>query len=275
MVLHPCLPRFFRFFSDPAMSNVLSAGELAHTSYQLNLVVASYVISTLGAFAALTASQRIRGRRGLSRLNLLLAGVALGGIGVWSMHFIGMLALNLGMGSGYALLETLVSLAAAIAGAWGALAFVARDPGSVSRVVGAGVLLGLGVVFMHYLGMSGMRFPGFIVWSWPMVTLSVLLAIAAATAALWLAFRTRSLSLRGLAAAIMGGAVCSMHYTGMAAADFICTSDAADRFAIPHGPLVISAMDLPVLVSVVAVGMAVIIGFDQLLQSLQLERKMG
>ncbi|MGE8317504.1 MAG: MHYT domain-containing protein [Comamonas sp.] len=251
------------------MNDFLAAGELAQTSYQPSLVAVSYAISVLGAFAALTAAQRIRGPRGLNLLNLLLAGVALGGIGVWSMHFTGMLALNLGMGSGYALVETLVSLVAAIGATSAALGFVALNPASTARVVGAGVLLGLGVVFMHYLGMYGMRFPGYIVWTWSTVALSVLLAIAASTAALWLAFRSRSLPVRGVAAAVMGAAVCSMHYTGMAAADFICTTGPADRFAIPKGPLVISAMDLPVLTVMVAAGMAAVIGFDQLLLSMQ------
>ncbi len=67
-----------------------------------------------------------------------------------------------------------------------ALAFVARRPESGARVLGAGTLLGLGVAFMHYLGMYGMRFPGFIVWSVPTVLLSVGIAVAAASAALWL-----------------------------------------------------------------------------------------
>lgn len=138
------------------------------------------------------AARRIRGEQGGTRwLNVLAAGSALGGIGVWSMHFTGMLALRLGMGSGYAMAETLVSLVAAVAATSAALAFVAQRPDSNVRVLGAGALLGLGVAFMHYLGMAGMRFPGFIVWSWDVVGLSVLIAVAAASAALWLAFRTR------------------------------------------------------------------------------------
>lgn len=146
----------------------------------------------LGSFVALTAARRIRGEQGGTRwLNVLAAGAALGGIGVWSMHFTGMLALRLGMGSGYAMAETLVSLVAAVAATSAALAFVAQRPDSNVRVLGAGALLGLGVAFMHYLGMAGMRFPGFIVWSWDVVGLSVLIAVAAASAALWLAFRTR------------------------------------------------------------------------------------
>ncbi|MGE8320819.1 MAG: MHYT domain-containing protein [Comamonas sp.] len=256
------------------MNETIQAGELAQTSYRLGLVVMSYGISVLGAFVALTAAQRIRGRKGgISWLNLLAAGTALGGIGVWSMHFTGMLALNLGMASGYSMVETLVSLVAAIGATSAALAYVAARPQSSVRLLSAGCVLGLGVAFMHYLGMYGMRFPGYIVWSMEIVGLSILIAMFAASAALWLAFRTSSVSLRALAAAVMGLAVCSMHYTGMAAADFICTT-VAKRFATPQGFAVISSMDLPVFTAIVAIGLAALIGNDQLIQRDQALRRL-
>ena len=249
------------------MNTGATTGELAQTSYQMGLVVLSYAIAVLGSFVALTAARRIRGSQGrIQWMNVLTAGAALGGIGVWSMHFTGMLALKLGMGSGYSLAETLISLVAAIAATSGALAFVGQRPDSGARLLGAGALLGLGVAVMHYLGMVGMRFPGFIAWDWSVVALSVAIAVAAATAALWLAFRTRAFSARILASAVMGVAVCAMHYTGMAAADFICTSPADQRFATPQGFGVISAMDLPLLVPFVAISVAALIGYDQLLQ---------
>lgn len=247
------------------MNEAVQANELVETSWRMGLVALSYGIAVLGSFVALTAAQRIRRRTGISWLNLLAAGTALGGIGVWSMHFTGMLALNLRMGSGYSMVETLVSLVAAVAATSVALAFVARRPESGLRVLGAGTLLGLGVAFMHYLGMYGMRFPGFIVWSVPTVVLSVAIAVVAASAALWLSFRTGSLGMRALAAAVMGAAVCSMHYTGMAAADFVCISE-TQRYARPQGFAVISALDLPVFTVIVAIGLAALIGMDQLMQ---------
>ena len=91
------------------MNEAVQANELVETSWRMGLVALSYGIAVLGSFVALTAAQRIRRRTGISWLNLLAAGTALGGIGVWSMHFTGMLALNLGMGSGYSMVETLVS----------------------------------------------------------------------------------------------------------------------------------------------------------------------
>ena len=147
--------------------NELTAGsELLHPTYEFGLVALSYCISVLGAFVALTAAQRIRANRGgINWLNLLAAGTALGGIGVWSMHFTGMLALNLGMASGYSAFETVISLVAAIGATSAALAYVAKDPKNNARVLTAGAFLGLGVAVMHYLGMYGMRFPGYIVWS--------------------------------------------------------------------------------------------------------------
>lgn len=182
------------------------------------------------------------------------------------MHFTGMLALDLGMGSGYSMFETVVSLLVAIGATCLALAYVARNPRSNQRLLIAGSLLGLGVAVIHYLGIFGMRFPGYIIWSWDVIAVSVLIAIAAASAALWLAFRTESLAMRGVAAVVMGAAVCSMHYTGMAAADFVCTSASQERYATPQGLFVISAMDLPLLTITTAIGMACLIGYDQLLQ---------
>ncbi|QIL79244.1 histidine kinase [Diaphorobacter sp. HDW4A] len=248
------------------MNDLLGSGELLlHPTYELGMVALSYCISVIGAFVALTAAQYIRHGRQINWLNLLSAGTALGGIGVWSMHFTGMLALNLGMASGYSAFETVISLIAAITATSLALAYVAKDAKNNTRVLTAGGLLGLGVAVMHYLGMFGMRFPGYIMWSWGIIAISVVIAMAAASAALWLAFRTKSMGMRGVAAAVMGIAVCSMHYTGMAAADFVCTS-VSQRFATPQGLLVFSSMQLPLLTAIAAIGMAVLIGYDQLLQ---------
>ena len=224
----------------------------------------SYVISVVGAFVALTSARRIVRPDGrVSIVRSIVTGVALGGIGVWSMHFIGMLALKLQMGTAYSMIETLVSLVAAVAASALALAYVAKAPKNLARICIAGALLGLGVAVMHYLGMFGMRFGGFIRWSIPLVVVSVLIAIAAATAALWLAFHTRSIAARVLAAALMGVAVCTMHYTGMSAADFICTT--ATPQAIPSGLGLITSFALPVWVLMLSAAAAVLIGLDHLL----------
>jgi NO-binding membrane sensor protein with MHYT domain len=235
-------------------------------TYLPSTVALSFLISLVGSFVALTAAARIRLPSGkLSVGNTLAAGVALGGIGVWSMHFVGMLALKLDVATSYSMVETLISLVAAIVATAIALGYVAKRPG-LPRILGAGTVLGLGVVFMHYLGMYGLKFGGYIRWNENLVGLSVLIAVVTATAALWLAFNTARLPLRALAAVVMATAVCTMHYTGMAAADFVCTT--ANRFVVPQGFGYISSLNLRVLVTVTALAMALLISIDQVFQRL-------
>ena len=240
------------------------------STWNSQLIALSYIISVLGSYVALRAASLMRGADGrISRVNTVAAGLALGGIGVWAMHFIGMVALKLDVASGYSLVETLVSLVAAVVAASLALAYVARDSASFKRIAIAGTLLGVGVAVMHYLGMYGLRFGGYVAWNFGVVAISVLIAVAAATAALWLAFNTPARGLRVVAALVMGIAVCSMHYTGMAAANYICTT--ADRRAFPGGFGVISSAQLPMLVTGVAVGITLLIFVDQVMQRLQLQ----
>ena len=236
-------------------------------SYKLERVFLSYVIAVTGAFVALYVLQDIRRGSGRIRwLNAWAAGAALGGVGVWSMHFMGMLALDLDMGSGYALIETLVSLVAAVVATTMALAYVAKNPDSNARIAVAGVLLGLGVGVMHYLGMYGMRYPGFIIWSIPTIALSVLIAIAAGTAALWMGFRLKTFQWHCVAALVMGAAVCTMHYVGMSAADFVCTAPTEQRFATPTGLWTISAMELPMVIGASALLVTAYIACEQMVQ---------
>ena len=245
-------------------------GTVVNTSYNMDLVVLSYVISVIGAFIALFSAGRLRPNtknRQAYLFSVASAGVALGGIGVWSMHFIAMLALRMDVGLGYSVWETLISLVAAIAISGFAFHFVALNPTSLPRLLTAGATLGLGAVVMHYLGMYGMRFAGHFQWDYVRVGISVLIALVAATAALWLAFNTRSLSTRITAAFIMAIAVCAMHYTGMSAAEFICTTE--NRRAIPTGAIIISVLDLPMMVITLAVGMSVALLVDLAFLSFQ------
>lgn len=238
---------------------------LLPAAFDLPYVGLSFLISAVGAFVALTASAGIvRAGRSLSRINLLAAGLALGGIGIWAMHFIGMLALRIDMGVGYAMVETLLSLLLAVGGSSAALFWVARNPGSIRHLLAGGAVLAVAVCLMHYVGMYGMRFGGFFDWSPVLVATSVAIAWVAATAALVLAFSVRGVAARFVAALVMAGAVCAMHYTGMAAAGFVCTTPTPG--AIPQGFGIVSALDLPALVSVLALGMAMVISIDQFFQ---------
>lgn len=235
-----------------------------NTSLDWTYVALSFVIAVIGSFIALSAARHIVRPDGtIAGSNVLAAGSALGGIGVWSMHFVGMLALKADLAISYSMTETLVSLLAAVAATSLALYFVASN-NTLTRVVTAGTVLGLGVCVMHYLGMYGMRFGGYFAWAIDVVALSVAIAIVAAIAALWLAFNTNTWLARVGAALLMGVAVCAMHYTGMAAADLICTT--AYRNKLPRGFAVFSTQDLPLVVIALSLAIAALLGFQQLFQ---------
>lgn len=236
--------------------------EILVPSYSLPLVLASFLVSALGAYTALTAMTLHRGRGGVNRFNVFLAGLSLGGVGIWSMHFLGMTAWHVDMALGYRLPETLVSLAAAVAASTVALGYMAAGPFSLRRLAVAGPVTGLGVAGMHYLGMYSMRFGGYFDWNLATVALSVLIAMATATVALWLAFHVVSQRHRVAASLLMAAAVSTMHYTGMAAADVVCTTQ--NRMARLAGLL--TPGDLPLMVIMVAVGIAIFITTDLLIQ---------
>ncbi len=235
------------------------------SNYQPVYVALSFLFAAVGSFAALTAATRIKQADGsFSKANTLTAGLALGGIGVWTMHFVGMLALKLDVASSYAMVETSVSLIAAILAASLALGFVARAPERLGRMLGAGALLGMSVVVMHYLGMHGMKIGGYIQWDYAVVAASIVIAVVAATAALWLAFHTAALLKRFGAALVMAVAVCAMHYTGMAAAEFVCTTP--NRNAIPQGFGYVSSLGISSLVIIAALSMVLLLALSLLFE---------
>jgi len=237
------------------------------TSIDPILATLSFALAVIGSFIALSAASRIREAQGrLNRGNIVVAGVALGGIGVWSMHFVGMLALKMDTASSYAAVETLASLIAAIVATSLTVRYAAKAPEQLGRLLLAGVFLGMSVVVMHYLGMYGLKINGYIQWNFGLVALSVVIAVVAATAALWLAFNSSTIGKRLAAAVIMGVAVCAMHYTGMLAAEFICTTE--NRNAIPQGFGYFPAFDLPSLVIVSAVTMGIILSIQQWFQAI-------
>lgn len=238
--------------------------ELLATSFDLAWVAVSFVVSFIGAYTALWVAPSVAGaRKGqVNWFNAALSGLALGGVGIWSMHFLGMLAYEVPLAVGYRLFELLVSLVAAVVVSALALGYMAAQAFSWRRLLVAGPLAGVGVAVMHYLGMYGMRFGGFFDWNWGIVVASVGIAVVAATAALWLAFHTRRGALRALAAGVMGVAVCTMHYTGMAAASVICTT--SNRRALPAELL--RPSDLGVAITVVAIGVAVMVAADVFIQ---------
>jgi diguanylate cyclase (GGDEF)-like protein/PAS domain S-box-containing protein len=189
--------------------------------YDPVLVAASIAVATLASFTALNLAGRLLVADRAARLWWLLAAdVALGG-GIWSMHFVGMLAFVMPMPVAYDVQLTLISLALPIIVVGAGFLALSRFGNGLVPLLAAGLLAGAGVVVMHYTGMAAMRMPGVGISYDPwLVAASVAIAIVAATAAFWLAFRTTKTWERVVAALVMGIAIAGMHYTAMAAASF-------------------------------------------------------
>ncbi len=180
------------------------------------LVIVSFLVAAIASYTALELAERLRSARG-SAGNVWhgASSIALGG-GIWSMHFIAMLAFTTPLERGYDLgltaLSALVAMAVAALGFW-----IVRGGADWVRVLSAGVFLGIGVVAMHYTGMEALRVSGEVLYRPSLFALSVVIALAAATVALWLALNLARWWHRAIAAIVMAIAICGMHYTGMAA----------------------------------------------------------
>lgn len=190
-------------------------------TYDPYLVALSITVACLASYTALDLGGRIRGSRRWARLAwLVTAAIAMGG-GIWSMHFIGMLAFVMPMPVNYDFGITLLSLVVAIGVTGFGFFMIGTRQVTAPEFVLSGIFMGIGIAAMHYTGMAAMLMPAYIRYDRVLVTLSVLIAIGASIAALWLAFRTTVIWQRLLAAVVMGTAISGMHYTGMAAATFI------------------------------------------------------
>jgi NO-binding membrane sensor protein with MHYT domain len=205
---------------------------IGHTSYDPMLIALSYAISVFGAFTALQLAVAIPTAKGSALWGWVAgAAAAMGGGAIWSMHFIAMLAFL--------------------------------------RLLAGGSLTGVGVATMHYTGMAAMQMPARITYSPLLFGLSIVIAIVASMAALWLAFNLRGNLQRFGSAFVMGAAVCGMHYTGMAAARF--TAD------YQHAPASASGMetgDLALTIfsfTAVLLGVALTVALRRSQQALQLE----
>ncbi|BFG76072.1 EAL domain-containing protein [Paraburkholderia terrae] len=198
------------------------------STYHLGLVVVSLAVATLASYTALDLAGRISTLASARLRHLWLAGGAAAmGTGIWSMHFIGMLAFSLPIPLGYDFAITSYSLIIAMIVSYFALVQVARPTLSARRLVTGGLLMGFGIAGMHYTGMAAMQMQPGIHYRPGLFAASVAIAIAASMAALWIAHTLRDsrqyrvLIKRIGAACVMGIAITGMHYTGMAAADFL------------------------------------------------------
>ncbi|HSV78346.1 MAG TPA: MHYT domain-containing protein [Ramlibacter sp.] len=209
--------------------------------YEPSLVLASILVAIFSSYTALTLVERVSQTPRTAARWWIVGGAFTMATGIWAMHFVGMLAFRLPVPLGYDFGITLLSWAIPVPVAALALWQVRLPQPGLKHLALSAVLLGCGINAMHYVGMGAMRMDPPIVWDWRLVAASVAIAIAAAGASLWIAFRLRSNAtpyvwrFRAIAAVVMGAAIVGMHYTGMAAADFpfgsICRA-ATGRFKL-------------------------------------------
>jgi len=202
-------------------------------SYNYALVALSVLIAMFASYAALNLAGRVTASTGWTRAFWLLGGAVAMGTGIWSMHYIGMLAFILPVPVAYHWPTVLLSLFAAMVASAIALSVVSRRMMNAFRALVGSVLMGAGIASMHYIGMAAMRLPARCQFSSSLVVLSVVFAVVISLAALWIAFHFRDEKAgsgwrKTGGAVVMGAAIPVMHYTGMAAASFTASDIPVD-----------------------------------------------
>ena len=193
-------------------------GHMQHFSYGLLTPVLSYLAACTGAAVGLRCTVRALRETGRSRRNWLMLGATAIGSGIWTMHFIAMLGFGVsGSVIRYDVPLTLISLGVAIVVVGAGVFTVGYGEATTRSLLLGGVGTGLGVATMHYTGMAAVRVNGAVGYNTLLVVASVVIAIVAATAALWIVTRVQDFLGAMFAALVMGLAVSSMHYTAMAA----------------------------------------------------------
>ncbi len=221
--------------------------ELHHFTMGLWVFFLAYATSVVGSYVGLSCvrqSFKDDGKNARMRW-LATASLAIGGVGIWLMHFIGMMGFAVpGSTIRYAFAPTLFSVVLAIGatlfGLWivdSRAEWKARVPRGIPLTVG-GLVMGLAVSLMHYSGMAAIRIKGTIEHDQAFVIASIVIGVVASTAALWLAGVAERLPARAAAALIMGCAVVALHYTGMAGVKATIDPSAAD----PEGLTVLSVL---------------------------------
>ena len=208
-------------------------------SYDLNLVALSVTIAILSAYTALDLTERIATAKGWAWIAWLMGGASSFGIGIWSMHFIGMLAFHLTIPISYDFLIVLASVLPAILSSGFALYIASRKMLQIPSLLGASLVMGMGITTMHYTGMAAMRLPAIAHYDLQLVALSAGIAVVVSLVALWLTHYLHNQA-TGIwwqkigAAALMGIAVPMMHYTGMAAVCFSPVESFSGELSAPN-----------------------------------------
>ncbi|MFF0445236.1 MHYT domain-containing protein [Streptomyces sp. NPDC004609] len=193
-------------------------GHLDHASFGLLTPVLSYAMAVIGAALGLRCTVRALAASGSSRRNWLLTAASAIGTGIWTMHFVAMLGFSVrGTDIRYNVPLTILSLVVAMLVVGIGVFCVGYGRNRAGALLIGGLTTGLGVASMHYLGMAALRLHGTVHYDPMLVALSVVIAVVAATAALWAAINIKSPVAVAVASLVMGAAVSSMHYTGMRA----------------------------------------------------------
>jgi signal transduction histidine kinase/DNA-binding response OmpR family regulator len=194
--------------------------------YDFRMVAASVLIAILAAYAALDLAGRVTAARGVARIAWLSGGAFAMGMGIWSMHYVGMEAFRLPVPVQYDWPTVLLSMVAAISASAVALFVVSRKHMGIKSALLGSVFMGSGIAAMHYIGMEAMRLPAMCHYSSGLVGLSVILAVVISFVAMWLTFGLRGQTAtwswrKSGCALLMGLAIPVMHYVGMAAVSFM------------------------------------------------------
>ncbi len=208
---------------------------MLHGTYDYRLVALSVVLAIFASYVALDLAGRVTAARRWARVFWLAGGATSMGLGIWSMHYIGMLAFTLPVPVLYHYPTVVLSLLAAIAASAVALVTVSRERMGVMQEIVGSLIMGSGIAAMHYIGMAAMRLPAMMEYRWGLVILSIVLAIVISLVALILSFRVRQEKKASmqklLSALVMGSAIPLMHYTGMAAVRFQASEELFSRDA--------------------------------------------
>jgi len=198
-------------------------------SYDPWLVTLSVIVAVTVSFAALELTGRVHRTSGQDKYIWLTTGALAMGLGIWSMHFVGMLAYRMPMAMTYDKYLTTVSMLFAVFAAWLALHQASQTRQNPIRICIAGTIMGAGISGMHYMGMAAMRMAAEIHYNPIMVLVSVVIAVTASIVALTIAIHLRNpdvshkMTKKLASSLLMGSAICAMHYTGMAATRFTHT----------------------------------------------------
>ncbi len=241
---------------SPPDSSVLYTG-----NYDFVLVSLSVIVAIFASYAALLVSQHVATVALAKTRHLWIAGGSLClGIGIWAMHFVGMLAFSLPCSTSYDASLTFLSTIPGILASAFALKIISRRELSRSQLALGGLLIGAGIGAMHYSGMAAMRLNGLIRYDIKLFALSIVVAILLATLSLWIKFRLQSLHGRWAkwstvaSATVMGLAVSGMHYTAMASAYFVRGNTTVSDGIAPAflAAIVLAATGLIIVITIIA-----------------------